>query len=380
MHRRQFLFGSAALVLARHVDRCQAAARSIDLTDILEEARAKYDLPALAAAVVVGDAIYSDAVGVRKVGDPTPVTRDDQFHLGSCTKSMTSTLCGMLVEADKLHWESTLPEVFPDLAEKMDPAFRVVTVEHLLAHRSGLIGNFKPKIGTLREWLAEAMLGTPREQRRRIVELTLGEPPLYEPGKRFNYSNLGFMIAGAIIETVTDELWADVLRKRIFEPLGMKTAGQGPMGVPGKILQPWQHRETFGKIEPIEPFPAADNPPVMGPAGRVHCSVGDWSKYAREHLRGPRGESKLAEAATFQRLHTAPFGGTYGGGWGIADRDDRGVVLSHSGSNTMNFCTAVVNTKTDRAVMVMTNVFSDGAKEVGGKLGPALVERAVDRG
>src|SRR5262245_25961425 len=101
MRRREFLAISAAVALGRNIERCEAAPVDADLTDILEAARAKYDLPAMAAAVVVGERIATGAVGVRKYGDPTPVTRDDQFHLGSCTKSMTATLCGMLVEEGK---------------------------------------------------------------------------------------------------------------------------------------------------------------------------------------------------------------------------------------------------------------------------------------
>src|SRR5262245_37043357 len=119
MNRRQFLLTSATLCLAKQVERSLAAPAGNSLDEILEAVRKKYDLPAMAGAVVFREEIVSGASGVRKYGDETPVTHDDQFHLGSCTKSMTATLAGMMVEEGKLKWESTLAELLPDLAERM---------------------------------------------------------------------------------------------------------------------------------------------------------------------------------------------------------------------------------------------------------------------
>jgi CubicO group peptidase (beta-lactamase class C family) len=375
MRRREFLLTSAAFVLARHVERCEAAPAEEGLAEILEAARAKYELPALAASVVVRDEIVSAAIGVRKVGDPTPVTRDDQFHLGSCTKSMTATLCGMFVEAGKLRWETTLAAAFPDLAESMRPEFRDVTLEHLLVHRAGLSANYQPSTDAVKMRLDGGTLGeTPRDQRRKIVEIVTQEPPFCEPGTKFVYSNLGYMAAAAMLEAAADASWEDLMRKRIFEPLAMTTAGFGPMGTLGKLDQPRQHRLVDGKPQPVEPLSIADNLPPMGPAGRVHCSPGDWSKYAREHLRGPRGTSSLAKAQTFQRLHTAPFGGTYGGGWGIVKLGP-GTRLGHAGSNTMNYCTATIALAQQWSVIVMTNQAGDNAVEACQTLGKPLLDK-----
>ena len=104
---------------------CVKTARAQSLpattTQTLETIRKKYDFPAL-AVVVVKDGKICDraAVGVRKLGDPTPVTINDQFHIGSCTKSMTATLAAMFIEENKLRWDTTIAEVFPELKGKMD--------------------------------------------------------------------------------------------------------------------------------------------------------------------------------------------------------------------------------------------------------------------
>ena len=378
MNRRQLLVSTAAVFVARRVGLAHAAPTDVSLTNLLDDARKKYDLPALAASVVIDDAIVSSAVGVRKLGDRTPVARNDQFHLGSCTKSMTATLCGMVVESGKLRWNQTLAESFPDMAAKMKPEFRGVTLEQLLAHRSGLAANYPPpgrSVADVAAQLSDGTLGkTPREQRRKIVELSVQETPFCEPGTKFVYSNLGYMAAAAMLEATADESWDALIRRRLFQPLGMTTAGFGPMGTVGELDQPRQHRLVGGKLEAVEPFPLADNLPPMGPAGRVHCSAGDWSKYAREHIRGPLGKSKLATATTFKRLHTDPFGDGYGFGWGIVNRGDHGIVLSHSGSNTMNFCTATIYLKAGTSVIVLTNQAGDAAEKACNELRTPLVD------
>src|SRR5271167_603794 len=110
-----------------------------DMAQALEVIRKEHDLPAL-AMVVAKDGRICDraAVGVRKSGDPTPVTTNDVFHIGSCTKSMTATLTAMLIEEGKLHWDTTVADVFPELKDKMDPQYETVTVEQLLHHRGGV--------------------------------------------------------------------------------------------------------------------------------------------------------------------------------------------------------------------------------------------------
>ncbi len=118
-----------------------AAPQTNTMSQILEDIRKKHDLPAL-AAVVVKDGRICDraAVGVRKWGDPTPVTTNDVFHIGSCTKSMTATLTGMLIEEGKLNWDTTIGDVFPELKGSMDKQYEKVTVEQLLTHRGGVPG------------------------------------------------------------------------------------------------------------------------------------------------------------------------------------------------------------------------------------------------
>jgi CubicO group peptidase (beta-lactamase class C family) len=336
----------------------ETAIPNLDIDDLLESVRRKNALPALAAAVVSnGVTIAVGAVGMRKFGESVPVTVRDQFHLGSCTKSMTATVAAMLIEEGKLAWDTTLAQAFPELSQSIHPDLRDVTLEQLLAHRAGLASNNSPQVGSLRSLLETGKLaGTPREQRRAYVEMIVKEKPAITPGARFAYSNRGYAVIGAIMERVAGLSWEELMTRRLFVPLAMTTAGFGAMGRPGKIDQPWQHRWKDSKPQPIEPGPLSDNPAVIGPAGTVHCSVGDWAKYLLAHVRGESRQTGLLKADTFKRLHTAPFGGSYAAGWRVVERDwGGGKVLTHAGSNTQNYAVAWVAPLRDFAVGVMTN-------------------------
>ena len=112
------------------------------VTQALKPIRQKFNVPAMAVVVVTNDGIkFAGAVGVRKRGTEVPVTLDDLWHLGSDGKAMTGTLIARLVERGQLRWDSTLAEIFPELAPQMNPEFQKVTLLQLLSHRAGLPAN-----------------------------------------------------------------------------------------------------------------------------------------------------------------------------------------------------------------------------------------------
>ncbi len=337
----------------------------------LEAVRKKTHVPALAAAVVHGDKVVAaDAVGVRKSGSKTPVSVDDQFHIGSCSKSMTASLCAILVEQGKLGWDTTIGEVFKDLPGIND-GYKEVTLEQLLSHRSGLPDDRKPDLNVFRK--VRGLSGPLREQRRRMIELVLARPPATPPGEKFAYSNYGYAIAGAMCEAVTDRAYEDLMREYLFEPLGMKSAGFGPPGTKGKIDQPYGHREgtdiggvvrvkNTGSITPVEPGPAADNPACMAPAGCIHCSISDFGRYAAWHLEGERGNARILKPETFKKLHTDKYKQQYAFGWAIkAGEPGESPRLTHKGSNTMWLAVIDIDPARDEAFVVATNVANPDA-------------------
>ncbi len=384
MDRRHFLYTGLSLTTVPLIGRLISAGEApagerVDpmsgLAHFLDPIRETHDLPALAGAVVLdGRTAAIGAVGVRKYGDKTPVTLDDQFHLGSCTKSMTATLAAMFVEEGRLAWDSTLARTLAELADKMHDDVRGVTLEQLLQHRGGLSDRSSPSGVTLGEFVGgKRFTGTPREQRRAYAEAILAEKPVDPPGAKFVYSNRNYALVGVMLETLADRPWEDLLRERLFRPLGMRTAGFGAMGTPDKLEQPWQHRTFLGLHLPMKPGPLADNPPAIAPGATVHCSIGDWARYLGCHVRGPKGdgargstgraERNLLKPETYRRLHTPAFGGDYAGGWIVTRRPWGGRVLTHSGSNTQNYAVAWLSPERDFAALAMTNQGGDTAAE-----------------
>ena len=335
----------------------------------LEAVHKKSDLPAMGVAIVRSSGVaLVDVVGVRKKGGDTKATVDDQFHIGSDTKTMTAMLVALLVQDKKLAYDTTLEKALPDLAKKMHKDFRTVTLEQLLSHRAGLRGDLPDS------WKIPRTGPTPA-MHTAAARTALAEEPEIAPGVKFAYSNLGYVIVGAVCDRAGKDSWESLVKKRIFAPLEMKSAGFGAAGTRGKIDQPLPHDEA-GK--PVEPGPNADNPPVFGPAGRVHCTLGDWGKFVADQLKGSKGEKGLLPAAAYKKLQTPSAKGLdyTPGGWQYY-KLPAGVILGHDGSNTLNHATAILVPSKDVAILIVTN---QGGKKAGlacHQLRDALMKRLL---
>lgn len=353
-----------------------------DVSEFLEQIRAEHDVPALAGyAIRLGDRpahgkrrslVGQGVAGKRAVGHDADATLHDLWHIGSCTKAMTATLCALLVQDGKLRWDSTIGEVFTDRADQIPDHYKPVTLEQLLYHTSGLPANLPPSP----VWLTLQRSKAPPERDRDIAfQLVMKQQPLAKPGEKFEYSNMGYMIAGHMAEKVTGTPYEDLMRERIFEPLRMSSAGFGPPGEPGKFDQPRGHAGG----EPVEIGFAADNPKCYAPAGTVHCSMSDWAAFAMLHVRAAQGEETMLTQESIAKLHTPSAtterdGDGYAMGWGLTKRrwastdgKSLAVTLTHNGSNTMWYCSVWIGPDADLAVMAACNSAGENA------------ERAVDQ-
>eukprot|EP01033_Poteriospumella_lacustris_P013934 gene13934-9961_t len=323
---------------------------------LLEQHRQAYRLPALAAlAWCQGKTLIDVSVGQRSLEDASTPTPSDRWHLGSITKPMTATLVGRLVDRGLLTFDMQLGSLSDDAFSlaTMHPGYRSVTIRQLLQHRGGLLED----IGQLPSW-NESLLTDPRplpEQRRLLAKEALSIPPLASPGSRCVYSNAGYLVVGTILETLTGETWEDLLRREVFAPLQMSSAG---FGAPRAIspAQPQGHRmadDDGGSEEPgsVWVVDDIDNPPVMGPAGTVHATLADLARFATVHLP-PTSTSSITtgddylRATTLQELHRSAIDEVDGEednegtaasscmGWFRVSRGwAQGTALCHSGSN-----------------------------------------------
>jgi CubicO group peptidase (beta-lactamase class C family) len=315
---------------------------------MLDSLRYKYDLPALAAAVVTDTGVVeARAVGCRRYAGEANVTDNDKFHLGSDTKALTAVLIGHLVDDGLVTWDTTLPAIFPEYSEIMKDQYKSVTVKDVLSHGGGLVGNVTSQMTT----------PTLVEQRREVYSWALQQNPTNVRGT-YNYSNVGYIIAAAIADKLTGRPYEDLLFERVLGPLGITTAGWGPMGTIGLEDQPLQHSP---KYKPLEPTELADNPPVYNSAGRLHMSIGDWGKYIQWVLAceagNPVGLRPETAAVLTTGVTSMPGEGSYAFGWAVLQRDwAGGKALTHSGSNTYNFAVAWLAPNRRFGVIAATNI------------------------
>ena len=312
----------------------------------------KYKLPGIVGGIVHGgDLIAVGVSGVRKFDSPELMTVNDKMHLGSCTKAMTATRIAMLVEEGKLDWGSTLASVFPDEMDSAHPDFHDVTLSQLLTHRAGLPANI------FWDLLNNKLSIT--EKRRAVLRIALKRAPHSKPGTEFRYSNVGYVLAGAMAEKVAGQSWEELIQGGLFQSLEMSSAGFGPPGLKGAVDQPWGHRSLLGHLVPLQ----EDNSPAIGPAGTVHASLPDWAKFAALHLQGARGEAKLLRHETFLRMQTPPESANYAMGW-VSESPEwtKSPGFWHNGSNTMWYSLVWILPRRNLALLVATNRFDEPAQ------------------
>jgi len=164
-----------------------------------------------------GRAVLERGYGVRDLRTRTPIDSRTRFRLASVTKQMTAAAIMLLVRDGRLHYDDTLPQVLPGF-----PAYGSgITIRHLLTHTSGL-----PDYEQLMENAEKAKgpLWTPERQIRDDEVLALLEKEthsLFAPGTSWAYSNSGYVLLGLVAARAAGKPFRDVLRERIFAPLGM---------------------------------------------------------------------------------------------------------------------------------------------------------------
>lgn len=354
---------------------------------------ARYGLPAVAAAVVKGGkTIAAGVAGVRRIGTTISVTLQDRFHIGSDTKAMTALLAAMLVEEGKLRWNTTVGEIYPELVATMAPGAKNITLEQLLSHTSGIPGD-KPEHESL---ISVSVTDDPANldgMRLVLVRRLLPQPLSAPPGTRFEYSNLGYTLAGAMTERVTGRTWEELIVSRLFEPLQLASAGFGPQSSLGRIDAPLGHApDKDGKLAAFLAGPWGDNPLIIGPAGTVHMSVLDFGRWAAWNATLGRSGPALVKPETVAKLQAkvvdmppkpdAPVGtpssGGYGLGWGTVSLPfSTEPFVFHGGSNNMNLAYILLQPPKQAGLVLMTNVSGPKANEALMALAAALYDKFI---
>jgi CubicO group peptidase (beta-lactamase class C family) len=334
----------------------QAAEDQVDLGETLERIRGKHALLGLAAAVIQGERpVEAAVVGARRLGSPDRLQLADRFHIASCTKSMTATLAAILVEQGRLQWTSRLVDILPELGARIRPEYRTATLEQLLSHAAGFPAY--TQFGPERLEELKSLPGTPTEQRLAFLTQVLSsEPPNRGTGDAA-YSNAGYTAVAVMLERVSDQSWEQLIRTRLFQPLGLTEVGFGWPATEDTPDQPRGHLRLGGRLMPQPLDDSYLLPVALWPAGAVNSSIGDLARYTADHLRGLRGEKALLSGATYQRLHRTlnrkAAGFTLG--WGVRSDPQWGTVHYGAGSGGTFFTRILIVPDHNVAIVVASN-------------------------
>ena len=162
-----------------------------------------------------GQVLLKRGYGLANMEWNIPNEADTKFRLGSITKQFTATLILQLVEQGKVKLDGKLTDYLPDYRKDTG---QKITIHNLLTHTSG-VPNYTALPGFFQN-----VSRNPYEVKEFVTKYASGDLE-FEPGTKFNYSNSGYFLLGAVVEKVTGKPYEQVLKENIFDPAGMKNTG-----------------------------------------------------------------------------------------------------------------------------------------------------------
>lgn len=207
------LIGFTILILMQSCSETKSEIRKSDsmVSKIDEIVNLYSDYDGFNGAVLVeheGKLIYKNAFGLANMELDVPNKIDSKFKIASVTKPFTALLILQLVAEGKLDLHTPIINYLPDYPQ---PQGNKITLHHLLTHSSGI----KRDADNIKKF----------RKIDDIVNQFKNEPLEFEPGTRFSYSNSGYNLLGYIVEKISDKTYEEVLKEKIFKPLGMKSSG-----------------------------------------------------------------------------------------------------------------------------------------------------------
>ncbi|HEY0141162.1 MAG TPA: serine hydrolase [Thermoanaerobaculia bacterium] len=257
---------------------------------MINDALGPWDVPGLAVAVIADNrVVWAKGFGKRNVAKNLPMTADTLLPIGSITKSFTTSLMGMLVDEGKLSWDEPVQRTMPEFRASDSVLSVRLTPRDLVTHRTGL-----PRHDLV--WYNDQSM-TRGDLVARLAHLPVSE----DLRARYQYNNLMFLAAGHLVEEVTKQPWEDVVRARLFTPLGMTRSNFENAQSARDADHARGYREDHGKILEL-PFREVGN---MGPVGSISSSANELARYALLHLnRGKYNGKQLLQPTTVREMHT----------------------------------------------------------------------------
>ncbi len=293
--------------------------------------------------------VLSCAWGLADREAGIPMRPDTRLTIASVGKLFTSVAIGQLVEAGEIGFDR--PAAL-DVPRWLAPQSRSVTVAQLLEHRSGL-GDFLGAVAADRSTRSFDRLEDYRA-------FAAADTPAFAPGTGFRYSNAGFLVLGAIVESKSGTSWDRWLASRVFDPAGMRnTRAFRASGDTGAVAAGYERRED-GSWRRV----ARSSRGSGSPAGGAVSTAGDLAAFARALVAGRLVSPAMLDSLTTPRGPMVGTGLLYGRGFTIL-RGERGRrVWGHAGGTAGVGALLEVYEREGWVLAVLSNT-TDGAVPVG---------------
>ena len=222
-------------------------------------------VPALGIAVVTsGKVLMAEGFGTTQVQSGTPVTDQTVFRLASVSKTLTAGLLALLVEDRFLNWTTPVEAYMPSGRFKDPHTAANLTLEQLLSHRTGLPHHtFDLRIEANEEFHA-------------LVDAFGTVTPKCQPGDCYAYQNVAFSLAGVVAEAATGDFIDVLMTKRLFLPLGMRTASMGRTALIGSDSWARPHIRRRGRWRAVDPLPTYYRLPAAAGVNASPADLAIW--------------------------------------------------------------------------------------------------------
>jgi CubicO group peptidase (beta-lactamase class C family) len=320
-----------------------------------------FHLPGLAVAVLVDGEVYQFEFGYRDLDRQEPFTCDTLCLVASTTKSFTAGLAGILVDAGQVSWQQPVRHYWPELRLVDEEAAQFMTLTDMLCHRTGLPYHEN----LLAEGVGRDLPGRGRDYRQQLLKRLA----FFAPSRPF----IVFTCAGALLESVTDRDYEDLIQEHWLDPLGMadSTFSRQAALASGRLAQGYGWGE--GTIQAI---PHCDTR-YIAPSAGLYSTATDLMRWLQLQLAGGvLGGKPLISLASLKWIHrphmaigaaVSLVGGglaTYGLGW-VQSQMGSELMLSHGGSFNGYRTTMAFIPARRLAVAVLTNLNVSNANTVG---------------
>lgn len=244
--------------------------------------------PGTAVAVVRGgEIVFSQGFGKRNLADDLPVTAKTVFSIASCTKAICCASLAILADNGKLDWDEPVRTYLPDFALYDPVATDRITPRDLVSHRSGL-----PRHDAL--WYGGGLSRAEMVSRLRYLEPTTDLRAVWQ------YQNLMYLTAGYLAGVIAGCEWEELVRRRIFEPLGMNDSGFSV----SQAQQMPDHARPYREQDEVTKEIPFLNIDAIAPAGAITSTIDDMSRWLLLNLnRGELDGQRIISEAQMAELH-----------------------------------------------------------------------------